>query len=272
MPHTPPMPHLPLIVGFEVPGPAAAAHDDVLVALLDAAPGADWLTQLSKHAADFKLRHGLKDVRCVGRHLCLVGPNQIVRSVVSAVRGFVDHLTIQVLAARIRRERDTPAQAGQAREWIDAQVAEQVEGVPQMLRAIHDLTGMRFTALSQVDQTHWNALAFYDQLDFGMAPGQKLELEVTICGDALKSREVIVFGAAADHPVYACSPLPALYGFKSYISVPILLEDDTVFGTVCALDAEARTVTPDMIQLIRAYARRIASQVEPAADRPVQAG
>ena len=34
------MPHLPLIVGFEVPGPAAAGHDDVLVALLDAAPGA----------------------------------------------------------------------------------------------------------------------------------------------------------------------------------------------------------------------------------------
>lgn len=267
MPQSPPVPHLPLIVGFKVPGRAGVAgHDDVLVALLDAAPGAEWLAQLSRNAAEFKLRHGVKDVRCVDRHLCVVGPNPIVRGAVSAVRGFVDHLTIQVLAARIKRENGRSAQASPAREWIDAQVAEQVEGVPRMLRAIHELTGMRFTALSRVDQTHWSALAFYDQLDFGMAPGQKLELEVTICGDALKSREVIVFGAAADHPVYACSPLPALYGFKSYISVPILMDDDTVFGTVCALDAESRTITPDMIHLIQAYARRIADQVGPSAD------
>ncbi len=35
---------------------------------------------------------------------------------------------------------------------------------------------------------------------------------------------------------YACHHTPLLYGFQSYISVPIILKDGNLFGTLCAID------------------------------------
>ncbi|MET1023539.1 MAG: GAF domain-containing protein [Pseudoxanthomonas sp.] len=249
----------PAITGFEVPASTAGVPqgDQVIVALLDQAPNAAWLQCLSKRADAFKRIHAIRDLRAVGRNLVCVGTALNVRAMTHALRGLVDTVAIDLRSTRMSA---APAAASDqpATQWIDGGLAEVFPDAPDMLRAINTLTGMRFAAMSRVDRKHWTALAFYDAMAFGMAPSQQLDLEATICGDAMASRQTVAFGKAASDPTYACSTLPSLYGFESYISVPILLPDGEVFGTVCALDAEPRELTPEILEQMQAYARQVA--------------
>jgi signal transduction histidine kinase len=67
--------------------------------------------------------------------------------------------------------------------------------------------------------------------------------------------------------VYCGHPTPALYGFQSYISVPIILTDGTFFGTLCAIDPRpARLNNPETIGTIKLFAELIATHLN-ALDR-----
>jgi signal transduction histidine kinase len=58
-----------------------------------------------------------------------------------------------------------------------------------------------------------------------------------------------------------------MYGFQSYISVPIVRADGTFFGTLCAIDPRPAVLrTPQMIGMFTLFAELIASQLD-AADR-----
>ncbi len=57
-------------------------------------------------------------------------------------------------------------------------------------------------------------------------------------------------------------PTPALYGFQSYISVPIRRGDE-FFGTLCAIDPlPARLNTPEIIGMFELFAEIIALQLD----------
>src|SRR6202790_2616165 len=63
---------------------------------------------------------------------------------------------------------------------------------------------------------------------------------------------------------------PAMYGFQSYISMPIILADGSFFGTLCAIDPRpARLKTPETIGMFRLFAELIASHLN--ADRQLSA-
>ena len=47
---------------------------------------------------------------------------------------------------------------------------------------------------------------------------------------------VMGFDNVATDAIYRQHATPAIYGFQSYISVPIILADGTFFGTLCAID------------------------------------
>ena len=115
--------------------------------------------------------------------------------------------------------------------------------------------------MSRVDDVRWTALAFYDDIAFGMAPGQELDLEATICGEVRLNRSVIAFGQASTDPGYACHPLPGRYGFESYLSVPIFGPDGTIFGTVCALDPDPRELSQAILDAIQAHATWLGTQL-----------
>jgi GAF domain-containing protein len=60
-----------------------------------------------------------------------------------------------------------------------------------------------------------------------------------------------------------------MYGFESYISLPIRRTDGSFFGTLCALDPEPRRLDAETIGMLEAFAELIGLQIEP--DRPVAA-
>jgi GAF domain-containing protein len=55
-----------------------------------------------------------------------------------------------------------------------------------------------------------------------------------------------------------------MYGFQSYISVPIILADGSMFGTLCAIDPRPARLSPEIVQTFKLFAELIASQLDAA--------
>ena len=125
------------------------------------------------------------------------------------------------------------------------------------------ITTMRFAALGRITDTHWIACQVDDRIDFGLTPGQEIELRMTVCDEVRRSGVPVVIDEVDTNPEWQEHPLALFYGFKSYVSLPVLRADGSLFGTLCALDVEPRTVSGStIIAGLEASARRIAALVE----------
>jgi hypothetical protein len=81
-----------------------------------------------------------------------------------------------------------------------------------------------------------------------LKPGGELKVETTICHEIQQSREPVVIDHVAEDDSWRHHPTPAMYGFQSYISMPIILADGSFFGTLCAIDPRpAHLRTPEII-------------------------
>jgi len=73
-------------------------------------------------------------------------------------------------------------------------------------------------------------------------------VETTICNEIRDGGQAVVIDHAANDEVFCRHPTPKMYGFQSYISVPITRPDGQFFGTLCGLDPRpARLNTPETI-------------------------
>jgi len=135
--------------------------------------------------------------------------------------------------------------------------------VPTILEVVARTTGMRFTAVARVTDSHWTACAVYDRIEFGLKPGGELVLQSTICNEIREHHRPVIFGHASQHKIFASHPTPKLYGFESYISIPIFLSDESFFGTLCAIDpAPAQLDDPELLRTLELFAQLIAAQYE----------
>ncbi len=111
--------------------------------------------------------------------------------------------------------------------------------VEALLKRVCDLTGMGFAAVAYVSETRWIACQVEDRVAFGLKPGDELEIKKTICNDIRASGHVIAIDDTDADPYWWNHPVPILYGFHSYVSLPIFVDGD-FFGTLCALDDAPR--------------------------------
>jgi PAS domain S-box-containing protein len=133
-----------------------------------------------------------------------------------------------------------------------------IPAVPTILELVCRTTGMGFAAVARVTEDRWVACEVHDKIGFGLEPGGELKVETTICSEIRRDGiEVIIDQVSADE-TYSRHPTPALYGFESYISVPIRLLNGTFFGTLCAIDPKpARVNTPEIVGVFRMFAELI---------------
>lgn len=126
---------------------------------------------------------------------------------------------------------------------------------------------MGFTAVARVTEDRWITCASRDELAFGLKPGDELKVESTICHEIRQSREPVIIDDVDKDAVYCSHHTPAQYGFKSYISMPIILADGSFFGTLCAIDPKPRTLdTPEVVGMFKLFAELISFHLD-AADR-----
>ena len=149
----------------------------------------------------------------------------------------------------------------------DIAAVNRIEAVPTILEVVCRTTGMGFAAVARVTEDRWIACSVRDEIAFGLKPGGELKVETTICDEIRQNREPVIIDHVAEDEAYCGHPTPALYGFQSYISMPIILPNGTFFGTLCAIDPRpARVKTPEAIGMFKLFAELIAFHLD-AIDR-----
>lgn len=139
------------------------------------------------------------------------------------------------------------------------------ERLRAILREICDSTGMGFSAVARVTETRWIACLVEDRIAFGLDPGDELKIHETICDEIRDSGEAVVIDDASDDIKWSRHPVPVIYGFKSYCSFPVYLEDGSFFGTLCAIDPAPRRVEDEaMVAMFGAFARKVGAIVSEA--------
>lgn len=153
----------------------------------------------------------------------------------------------------------------EARFKRDIRVVRSLDEVPQILDVCSRSTGMGFTAIARVTEDRWITCASLDRLAFGLGPGDELPVETTICQEVRGCRDVIVIDDVDTDEVYRSHQTPQLYGFKSYISMPIIRSDGSFFGTLCAIDPEPRRLaSPETLGMFELFARLISAELDRA--------
>jgi GAF domain-containing protein len=135
--------------------------------------------------------------------------------------------------------------------------------VPMMLNVICQSTGMNFVAIARVTEDRWVTCSVLDNLAFGLLPGSELEIRTTICDEIRKSSQWVIIDNVDEDSDFCEHHTPKLYGFKSYISVPIIRKDGRFFGTLCAIDSKPNKLsTPDVIGMFTLFAELVAFHLD----------
>ncbi len=118
----------------------------------------------------------------------------------------------------------------------DVELVKQIPIVSTMLEVICRSTGMGFAAVARVTEDRWVACSVRDEISFGLKPGGELKIETTICNEIRQNNKGVMINHVVTDEKYKHHHTPKLYGFQSYISVPIILKSGEFFGTLCAID------------------------------------
>jgi GAF domain-containing protein len=138
-----------------------------------------------------------------------------------------------------------------------------IPAVPSILEVICRTTGMRFAAVARVTDDRWICCASKDDVAFGLVPGGELWVETTICDEIRASRTGVAIDHVAEDAIFRDHPTPAMYGFQSYISVPIILADGSFFGTLCSIDPHPNTLNnPTVSGMFKLFAELIAFHLD----------
>ncbi len=141
----------------------------------------------------------------------------------------------------------------------DIRKVESIPIIQTMLEVVCRTTGMGFAAVARVTEDKWIACSVRDEIQFGLQSGGELELKTTLCHEVRTGHEEIVINHVKENGTYANHHTPAMYGFQSYISYPIVLRSGEFFGTLCAIDPHpAELNNPKTIGMFKLFTELIA--------------
>ena len=143
----------------------------------------------------------------------------------------------------------------------DIAAVQHIPKIEAMLAKVCDLTGMGFAAVARVTADRWVACQLLDRIEFGLKPGDELKIKTTICDEIRASGQCVFIDHVAEDPLWRTHHTPAMYGFESYISIPIML-DGSFFGTLCAIDPAPRKGLAGVVERMQALAVQIAGELE----------
>jgi signal transduction histidine kinase len=140
---------------------------------------------------------------------------------------------------------------------------QQIGAVPKILDVVGRMTGMGFVAIARVTSRQWVCCAVRDNINFGLREGGELKVETTICNEIRQHGKTVVINDVQSDGAFCNHPTPAMYGFRSYISAPIILSNGTIWGTLCAIDPQPRDLSkPEILGSFQLLGELIAAQLE----------
>ncbi|WP_417885443.1 ATP-binding protein [Zunongwangia sp.] len=130
----------------------------------------------------------------------------------------------------------------------DVEDINMIPGIQKLLRVIRHSSKMGFVAIARVTEDRWVTCVSEDKLDFGLKPGDELDVETTICYEIREHNIPVIINDVANNFIFKKHCAPKLYGFKSYISYPIFKKNGEFFGTLCAIDSEPRSINVEEVR------------------------
>jgi len=147
--------------------------------------------------------------------------------------------------------------------FADIERVNQIPIVRTVLEVICRSTGIGFAAVARVTEDRWIACSVQDEIGFGLKPGGELEIGTTICNEIRDSGQAVVIDHVDENEYYAGHPTPRMYGFKSYISLPIKLKSGEFFGTLCAIDPKPNQLeNPRVIGMFHLFSELLAFHLD----------
>lgn len=130
--------------------------------------------------------------------------------------------------------------------------------VSQLLDVICGTTGMGFSAIARVTEDRWITCTANENNPLNLKPGDELKIETTICDEVRRNDKAVFIDHVNEDAIFKSHPTPKMYGFQSYVSVPIFKQDGAFFGTLCAIDPKpAKVTTPEVMGMFHLFANLI---------------
>jgi GAF domain len=138
-----------------------------------------------------------------------------------------------------------------------------IDAVPSILQVVCHSTGRGFAAVARGTESRWIAYSVLGKFDFGLKPGGELKVKTTICHAIGQTGEAVMIDHVVEDEVYSGHLTPGMYGFQSYISMPIIRRDGTMFATLCAIDPKPhRLKVPGVVNMFKLFAELIATHID----------
>lgn len=148
----------------------------------------------------------------------------------------------------------------------DVALVNSIAMVPTILNVVCRTTGMGFAAIARVTDDRWIACSVRDEMNFGMVAGDELRIETTICNEIRKNGQAVIIDHVDNDEKFRSHPIPPMYGFQSYISIPILKQDGEFFGTLCAIDPQPRELNDSAtLEMFKLFADLLSFHLSAAA-------
>jgi signal transduction histidine kinase len=145
----------------------------------------------------------------------------------------------------------------------DVAAIQAIGAVPTILETVAAITGLGFVCIARVTQDSWTTCAVLDKLNFGLKVGDGLDVTTTLCDEVRDSGKAIIIDRVSSDDTYRDHHTPRIYGFESYISIPIFRQNGDYFGTLCGLDPTPRTLkTQPIVSSMTLFAQLISLQME----------
>lgn len=132
--------------------------------------------------------------------------------------------------------------------------------VRPLLRVMSELTGLQSTFLSRVhdDERYDVVVSYNSSSEVSVAEGYSMPWTETICHDALTLGRMAFDDVQAELPDNRVGPD---FGFRSYVTCPVLREDGKVAGTLCGASSHVEPLTQDQLNIVRRFARLVGSRI-----------
>ena len=138
-----------------------------------------------------------------------------------------------------------------------------IGAVPKILETVAAMTGLGFVCIAHVTDDAWITCAVLDKLEFGLKPGDELDVTTTLCEEVRDTGSSVIIDHVAESTQYAGHHTPRIYGFQSYFSIPVFRTDGRYFGTLCGLDPKPIKLSdPVTVSTLHLFAELISKQLD----------
>jgi len=111
-----------------------------------------------------------------------------------------------------------------------------------ILKFLYKRFGFDLWMITRVEGKDWIVLQSEDH-GYDVKPGQVFKWADSFCSHMVKGNAPKIAPRSEDIPLYSSAPISQQVSIKSYIGQPILNEDGSLFGTLCAIDPHPKPET-----------------------------